>query len=345
MNILITVDPEIPVPPLQYGGIERIVDMIINGLVEKGHKVTLIANSASKPNCDLIAWKSVSSRGIVNNIKNSFVLTNTFIKGFDIVHSFSRLAYLTPLLPFSVPKIMSYQREPSLRQIKKAIIISKNKSLIFTGCSNYITNQIKTLAPAFTVYNGVDISKYTFNQNVDVDAPLIFLGRIEFIKGTHIAIEIAKKTNKQLIIAGNIPNELKHKEYFNNEIRPHLNDQIKYIGPVNDKEKNDLLKNSYAFLMPILWNEPFGIVMAEALACGTPVIGFNRGSVPEIVQNGLNGFICDNLNEAINAVKEISNISRSNCRAIAENKFSQSVIVNNYLELYENHRYKSLNYD
>ena len=345
MKILLTVDPEIPVPPTLYGGIERIVDMIINGLIERGHQVTLIANSDSKPNCDLIAWDGASSRGILNNIKNSLVLSNAYLKGFDIIHSFSRLVYLTPLLPFSVPKIMSYQREPSLKQINKAYKISKNNSLIFTGCSNYISNQIKTIAPAFTVYNGVDISKYTFNANVDENAPLVFLGRVEYIKGTHIAIDIAKKTERKLIIAGNVPNETKHQNYFNNEIKPYLNNQIKYIGPVNDKEKNDLLMNAYAFLMPILWNEPFGIVMAEALACGTPVIGFNRGSVPEIVQNGFNGFICNNTNEAINAVKEIPNISRSNCRAIAENKFSQSVIVNNYLELYENHCNKSLNYD
>lgn len=345
MKILLTVDPEIPVPPLQYGGIERIVDMIINGLVERGHQVTLIANSNSKPNCDLISWKGISSRGILNNIKNSFVLTKVFFKGFDIIHSFSRLAYLTPLLPFSVPKIMSYQREPSLKQIKKAYKISKNNSLIFTGCSNYITNQIKTIAPAFTVYNGIDISKYIFNPIVDKNAPLIFLGRVEYIKGAHVAIDIAKKTKRKLIIAGNIPNEPKHQNYFNTKIKPYLNDQINYIGPVNDKQKNDLLRNAYALLMPILWNEPFGIVMAESLACGTPIIGFNRGSVPEIVQNGINGIVCNNINEAINAVNEIHNISRVNCRAIAENKFSQSVIVNNYLKIYENHLNKRLNDD
>ncbi len=345
MKILITVDPEIPVPPLQYGGIERIVDMIINGFVERGHQVTLIANLKSKPNCELVVWKGSSSRGILNNFKNSIVLTKSFLKGFDIIHSFSRLAYLTPLLPFSIPKVMSYQREPSLKQIKKAMKLSRNKSLIFTGCSNYISNQIKKVAPAFTVYNGVDISKYNFNYKINENAPLVFLGRIEYIKGTHIAIEIAMQTDRRLIIAGNIPNETKHKEYFNNKIKPFLNKQIEYIGPINDDEKNDLLNNAFALLMPILWDEPFGIVMAEALACGTPIIGFNRGAMPEIVQNGFNGFICNDINEAVEAVKKVNSISRANCRKIAEDKFSQSVIVKNYLELYNNHINKNLNYD
>lgn len=345
MRILLTVDPEIPVPPTHYGGIERIVDMLIHGLIEKGVQVTLIANPNSNVSCELIPWRGSSSRGTVNNIQNTYLLTKSYFRKYDLIHSFSRLLYLTPILPFSIPKIMSYQREPSLYQIKKSILISKKGSLFFTGCSDYITNKIKTVAPATTIYNGVDIARFKFSDRVSSNAPLVFLGRIEYIKGVHVAIDIALKTGRKLIIAGNIPPEEKHQSYFNAEVKPYLGEQIQYVGPVNDSEKNDILRNAYAFLMPILWNEPFGIVMIEALACGTPVIGFNRGAVPEIVQNGINGFVCNDIYEAYEAVMRVPDVSRANCRKIAEHRFSQSVIVKNYMTLYEKHINKNLNYD
>ena len=241
--------------------------------------------------------------------------------------------YLLPLMPLCVPKIMSYQREPTLNQISKAVKLSKNGSIAFTGCSDYISNQIATVGDAYTVYNGVPIDQFTFNENVSEDAPLVFLGRIEEIKGTHIAIEVANRTNKKLIIAGNIPND--HQSYFDLKVKPYLTERIQYIGPVNDQQKNILLQNASAFLMPILWNEPFGIVMAEAMACGTPVIGFKRGSVPEVVLNNKTGYVCDSVDEMCNAVIKISNISRNDVRNAAVLRFSGEVISNNYIDLYK----------
>jgi len=345
MKILITVSPEIPVPPTHYGGIERIVDMLIHGLLEKGVHVTLMANPNSNVPCELVPWKGLSYKGTINVIHNAYLLTKTSIKKYDLVHSFSRILYLTPILPFYIPKIISYQLEPGLRQIKRSVLISKKGSLFFTGCSDYITNKIKAVAPATTIYNCVDISRFRFNDKVNNDAPLVFIGRIEYIKGVHIAIEIALRTGRKLIIAGNVWTEREHQDYFHTQVKPYLSEQIQYVGPVNDSEKNDILRNAYAFLMPVLWNEPFGIVMIEALACGTPVLGFNRGAVPEIVQNGINGFVCNDINEALEAVRKVHNISRANCRRIVEEKFSNSVIVSNYLDLYNNHINKNLSYD
>ncbi len=334
MNILLTVDPEIPVPPTNYGGIERIVDMLIQQYVKKGHTVTLCANKDSKVNCKLIGWKGAKSQNKKDLLKNTLQLTQlVYTHNFDVVHSFSRLAYMLALLPTAIPKIMSYQREPTLSQVKKAKFLAKKGSLIFTGCSNYISHQIKTVAEAYTVYNGAPLYLYEGTATVAIDAPLVFLGRIEPIKGTHIAIEVAKKANRKLIIAGNIPAE--HQQYFDEKIKPFLSDKIQYIGTVNDMQKNELLGKALALLMPICWNEPFGIVMAEAMACGTPVLGFGRGSVPEVVTDGLTGFIAANEEEMINQVVLCKNLDRKKVRAVAEERFSDEKISDDYLNLYK----------
>ena len=334
MKILLTVDPEIPVPPIGYGGIERIVDMLIQQYLNKGHEVFLCAHPDSKVDCKLIGWHGAKSQNKIDLIKNTAQLTKlVYTNKFDVVHSFSRLAYMTAILPLAIPKIMSYQREPTLSQAKKAVWIAKKNSLVFTGCSNYISNQLATVAESYTIYNGAPMHLYTATTTVDADAPLVFLGRIEPIKGTANAIEVAQKTGRKLIIAGNIPPE--HQNYFDEKIKPHLNDQIKYVGTVNDTQKNELLDKALALLMPIEWNEPFGIVMAEAMACGTPILGFGRGSVNEIVINGKNGYISNDVKEMIQQVPLLSQLDRMEIRKIAEDNFSAGKISDDYLKLYD----------
>jgi glycosyltransferase involved in cell wall biosynthesis len=340
MKILLTVDPELTVPPIGYGGIERIVDMLVNIYVKEGHDVTLCANPGSKVPCKLVGWKGLNSQRIFDVLKNTATLTSLVKKNrYDVVHSFSRLAYMSVIFPMKIPKIMSYQREPSLAQIKKAASIARKGTLIFTGCSNYISNQVKAVATAYTVYNCAPVEQYTFVEKVSNDAPLIFLGRIEDIKGTHIAIEVAQKTGKQLVIAGNIPKG--KEEYFEQKVKPYLNDKIIYVGTVNDQQKNEWLGKCSVFLMPILWNEPFGIVMAEAMACGTPVVGFARGSVPEVIEDGINGFVCNNADEMVDKIKQIDTISRASVRKTAEKKFSSEVIAKHYLGLYQSLQHKN----
>lgn len=334
LKIAIIADPELPVPPLLYGGIERIIDMLIQGYVQLGHEVSLFAHSDSNTEAKLFSYNGKTSHLKTDILKNTFLINKELYKSnYDVVHSFGRLLYLLPQLPLKIPKLMSYQREPTISQIKRAAKIAKKDSLAFTGCSAYISKQIAPYAPAYPIFNGVDLSVYNFKQEVSADAPLVFLGRIEPIKGTHIAIEVARKTKKKLVIAGNIPNE--YQNYFDTQIKPQLDEQITYIGAVNDTEKNILLGNALAFLMPIEWNEPFGIVMAEAMACGTPVIGFNRGSVPEVVVNGLNGFSCTTTEEMIDLVFRIPEIARQKVREDCEKRFSSKVIVDQYLNLYQ----------
>jgi glycosyltransferase involved in cell wall biosynthesis len=256
----------------------------------------------------------------------------------DLIHSFGRLAYLTPLLPLRTPKIMSYQREPTLSRIRMAMGLAREGSLCFTGCSEHIAAQIRPVAPSYAVYNGVPVDGFDFQPDVPDDAPLIYLGRIAPIKGTHHAVQVAQKSVRRLVIAGNVPDSRMEKKYFQEKVEPFIDgEQIQYVGPVDDEEKNELLGRGAAFLMPIEWEEPFGIVMAEAMACGTPVIGFDRGSVPEVVEDRVTGFVCSGPNAMVDAVQRIDQCDRQATRDRCVRHFSGQAIVDAYEDLYQQH--------
>ena len=334
MKIALTVDPEIPVPPLHYGGIERIVAMLIDEYILLGHQVTVFAHENSTTKANLISYPGQSSQSKVDTFRNMQTISAKIYKGnFDILHSFSRLAYMSFILPFKLPKIMSYQRKPTPSQIRLAQKIAYKNSLYFTGCSDFIRDQISPYGDAITVYNGFPDNTYSLSATVEKDAPLVFLGRLEPVKGPHTAIEIAMRSGKKLIIAGNIPAE--YQSYFNNKIAPFIDDrQIFFIGPVNDKEKAELLKNAYAFLMPIEWDEPFGIVMAEAMACGTPVIALAHGAATEIITQGVTGYLCESVDECVQKVSIADQLDRRLIHEMAIERFSAKVIAQNYLQLY-----------
>jgi glycosyltransferase involved in cell wall biosynthesis len=184
------------------------------------------------------------------------------------------------------------------------------------------------------VYNAVDTARFLPTVTVPEDAPLVFLGRIESIKGPHLAIQIAREAGRRLVIAGNVPAEAQ--DYFDREIAPHIDGRaVSYAGAVDDAAKGLLLSSARALLMPILWDEPFGIVMAEALACGTPVLGLSRGSVPEVVEDGVTGFSRGTTAELVETVAPAARLDRRACRRAAETRFSQAPMVDAYLAVYE----------
>lgn len=334
LNIAITADPELPIPPRLYGGIERIVEMLVNGLTARGHNVTLFAHRDSSAKCySLRAYKGTNSRSRIDTLRNMATVWGTVrTNDIDIVHSFGRLAYIAPLLPSRVPKLMTYQREISPFSVGMGHKLSRG-TLHFSAVSRHMMQAVEHLANWHLIYNGVPLSTYQFSQSVSDDAPLVFLGRIEPIKGTHLAVQIAHQAGRKLVIAGNLAPL--HQAYFDAEILPHLDgDQIRYVGPVDDVQKNTLLGGAAALLMPILWEEPFGIVMAEALACGTPVLGLGRGSVPEVVEDGVSGFVRETSTELADAVSHLPMLSRDACRARAEVLFSEDVVVEGYLTAY-----------
>lgn len=333
MRIALTADPELPVPPRLYGGIERIIDMLAQGLTHRGHDVSLFAHPESASAGRLYPWPGASSRSTTDSFRNAFALGRAVVLSkFDIIHSFSRIAYLAPILPLEVPKIMSFQREISLGSVGLGHALSRG-SLSFTAISDWMMEPVRHIGRWDMIPNGVPLDRYDFCAEVAPDAPLVFLGRIEEIKGPHLAIEIARRAGRKLIIAGNIPGE--KRTWAESHVLPHIDgDQVRYIGPVDDAQKNDLLGAAAAFLMPILWEEPFGIVMAEALACGTPVLGLRRGAVPEVVEDGVSGFVCDSLDDLVNSVKGLSSLDRRACRLRVERCYSDDAVVSAYEKLY-----------
>jgi glycosyltransferase involved in cell wall biosynthesis len=337
MRLLITADPELPVPPKLYGGIERIVDILVTELRSRGHTVGLVANRDSTSPADvLFPWLGLKSQNKYDALRNTAVLWSAVQKFQpDIIHSFSRVLYLLPLINSRLPKIMSYQRQPSGRTVGWGAKLARG-SLTFTGCSDYICRQGGVAGGVWhTIHNCVELEKYTFQQNVEPDAPLVFLSRVERIKGAHSAIAAARSTGRRLLIAGNYSTSGEEGRYWEEEIVPHLGkDGIEYIGTVNDEQKNLLLGKAAAMIVPIQWQEPFGIVFAEALACGTPVISCPFGALPEIVRHGIDGYLVNNVEEACVAIDQLSEIDRRNCRQRAEQYFSASVVVEKYEQLY-----------
>ncbi len=334
MKILLTCDPEIPVPPKLYGGIERLVDGLAHEYKKQGHLVYLLAHPESTCTAaeEIFHFPALYSRGYKNVAKNAIKLYKVAKKiKPDVVHSFSRLLYTYPLLLTSnLSFLQTYGRLISPHSTKLASIIG-GKKINFTSAAEHMLTHLKNTKKFTPVYNFVDTSYFVPNENIEKDY-LMFLGRIEDIKGTKECIETALATNTKLIIAGNI--QPGHDEYFNTYIKPYLeNPLIEYVGPVNDEQKLYYLQRSKAFLFPIKWEEPFGIVMAEAMACGLPVIGFNRGSVPEVVTHAKTGFIVENKKEMIDAVANIGNIDRDEVRKDCVNRFSVEIIAGQYLEL------------
>jgi glycosyltransferase involved in cell wall biosynthesis len=337
LRILLTADPELPVPPLTYGGIERIVDYLLRGLRHRDHAVALVAHAESTAPVErLFAWPGKQSLKTTDAVRNTLTLTRA-IRAFkpDLIHSFSRLLYLLPMMPRAIPKLMSFQRNPSRRTVSWSARLGRG-SLRFSGCSDYICELGRRSGGQWaTVHNFVELERYTFTPAVPADAPLVFLSRIERIKGAHLAIEAARRAGRPLLIAGNHATEGETGRYWQEEIEPHLGrDGIEYVGPVDDRKKNELLGQARAMLVPVQWDEPFGIVFVESLACGTPVISCPCGALPEIIREGREGFLCRTVEEMTDAVRHLDRIDRAACRERVETAFSAEVIVERYERLY-----------
>jgi glycosyltransferase involved in cell wall biosynthesis len=336
MKILLIMDPGILVPPEGYGGHERLVYMFAQEYLRLGHDVHLLVTTGSKvPGCTVYNFgkqgfppKKVDA---LMAIPTAWSFLWKHRKDFDLVHNFGRLAYLIPILNTSIKKIMTYGREINKKNIKIANRFP-TQNLVFTGCSINISSAGQVAGRWETVYNAIEFDKYFLRPCVPSNAPLIFLGRLEKVKGCHTAIKVAKATNSNLIIAGNISSLSEEKAYFKKEIEPFVDGkQIQYVGQVNDEQKNHYLGQSKALLFPIEWNEPFGMVMVEAMACGTPVVGFRKGAVPEIVNEGMSGYIVSDMQKMIEAINLIPYISRTKCRQIAQSRFDVKVIAREYL--------------
>jgi glycosyltransferase involved in cell wall biosynthesis len=325
------------VPPKLYGGIERIVADLARGLSAKEWEVGLVASEGSKvEGAKVFPWAVDRPCGPGCHAANAVTLFRAWRKFRpEVVHSFSRLIYLWPILWAGGKALMTYQRETGGWNLKLAQLFG-GKRLEFTAISDHIARQGRRQGGKWHVVpNFVDTEKYKFVREVPPDAPLVFLSRIEPIKGADLAIRIARKAGKRLILAGNRVESGSAKGYWEKEIEPHLGrDGISYAGEVDDRQKNELLGKAAALLVPVQWDEPFGIVFAEALACGTPVISCPRGALPEIVEEEVDGFLIRNEAEGAEAVRKIFQIRRESCRKKAEEKFLLSAVLKHYEQIY-----------
>lgn len=337
MRILVTADPTIPVPPTGYGGIERIVDALVRQYRAAGNEVALLAHPGSTAPADRrFSWPSLDVRGARATWRNGLALRRA-VREFRpaIVHSFSRLAYLLPILPFGPPVVMSYQRHTGGRQIGWAARIG-GKSLCFTGCSEFICQLGRRAGGTWVaVPNFIEPDKFTFSPAVPADAPLVFLSRLDDIKGPDLAIAIARAAGRRLLLAGNRTETGAQRAFFDREIQPWIGrDGIEWVGEVDDGRKNTLLGGAAALLVPIRWDEPFGIVFTEALACGTPVITRPLGAAPEIIRDGVNGFLVRTVADGVAAVANLGAIGRNRCRQDVESRFSGSIVAARYLTIF-----------
>ena len=332
-------DPGILVPPEGYGGHERLVYMFAKEYVRLGHEVHLLVTKGSVvEGCTVHGYGKAGfppkKIDALLAIPKAWWFLWQNRKKFDLIHNFGRLAYLLPILNLPVKKIMTYGREISKRNIKW---INKlpNKNLVFSGCSKDLVSRGNVAGKWEVIYNAIDFSKYTLVEHVADDAPLIFLGRIEKVKGCHTAIRVALETGNRLIIAGNISPLKNEQDYFEHEIKPYIDgEKIMYVGALNDEQKNHYLGQAKALLFPIEWDEPFGIVMIEAMACGTPVIAYKRGSVTEVIENGITGWHTSDFDNLKLLVQQISSIDRRKCRDTASSQFDIHMIASRYLSLF-----------
>jgi len=255
---------------------------------------------------------------------------------FDLIHNFGRLAYLTTMLGRNVPKVQTYMRRVNPDNMRRASSLGARR-LHYTAVSAAIRDTGKPGGGDWSViYNCASPERYTCRTDVDSrTAPLVFLGRLERCKGAHSAIAVARRLNRRLIIAGNVSTLPEEREYFHAELEPAIDGSlVSYVGPVDDQQKDALLGSAAALLLPIEWEEPFPVVLPEGLLCGTPVVAFRRGGVPEGIDHGTTGFVCDTVDDMATAVGRLGEIDRATCRVEGERRFSTQAIADDYEQLY-----------
>jgi glycosyltransferase involved in cell wall biosynthesis len=335
-------------PPTLYGGTERIVHQLTEELIKKGQDVTLFATGDSKTSAKLkYTYPRAAYRDGIDWVNFLYPLDHIaqpFLHAdkFDIIHvhlnksqDYAALVFAklvkTPVvftLHFQIPT------PDDKKKRDRRILLSEFKDNNFVSISN--AQRTMNLNYVDTVYHGMDFSLFKFNEKKP-GKDLVWIGRFFQDKGPKEAIEVAKLTGHNLIMAGKIDKFEKNAlDYYNNEIAPHIDGkQIKYIGEVNDRQKIRLLKKAKALLMPINWNEPFGLTTIEAMAMGVPVLAFDRGPMREIIKDGKTGFVVKNVKGMAEAVGKVDGLNRKLIGQYARSHFSVETMTNNYLALYE----------
>lgn len=317
-------------PPVHYGPWEQVASNIAEGLVRLGLEVTLFATGDSitagklQSVCE-VGYEEDKSQDA--KVLECLHISNLMEQAasFDIIHNnfdFLPLTYSRLIKPPVITTIHGFSSSKIIPVFKKY-----NSNSHYVSISN--ADRSPELNYIATVYNGLNTGDFKFNACPE--DYLLYFGRIHHDKGTLEAVQIAEESNKSLLIAGIIQDE----NYFNEKIKPKLNSRIKYIGAAGPEKRNRLLGNALALLHPINFNEPFGMSVAEAMLCGTPVIAFNKGAMPELIKDGDTGFLVNNIREAVTGVEKLYTINREDCYNHAKANFSSEKMVFDYYRLYK----------
>ncbi len=318
-------------PPRHYGPWESVVSLLTEGLVSRGFDVTLFATGDSETSGKLHA---ICAQGyeedlsIIPKVWECLHISELFehAKDFDMIHNnfdFLPLTY-TGLITTPVVTTIHGFSSPGILPIYKKY----NSRVFYVSISD--ADRSPDLDYIKTIHHGIDIKQFDFQP--EPDDYLLFFGRIHHDKGAREALEIARACNKKLIMAGIIQDEA----YYHQYVEPHLHDHnAVYVGSVGPVQRNRLLGKAYALLHPINFNEPFGLSVVESMACGTPVIAFDKGSMPELIENGKNGFLVTTVDEAVDAAARIKDIDRACCRRRVEQYFTIDRMVEEYIQVYE----------
>jgi len=317
-------------PPRDYGPWELVASNLTEGLINKGYDVTLFAtkDSITKANLHAICPRGYEEDKNINpDVWKLLHISEVFERAneYDLIHNHFDFPVLTYSRLVKTPVLTTIHGFSSSEIYP--VYEKYNNDTYYVSISN--SDRYEKLDYIATVYNGIDLNKFTYNSKRG--NYLVFLGRICREKGTYEAIQIARKANKKLYIAGIVQEH----DYFKEKIKPNLdNNQIKYLGIVNNDKKNELLGNALAILHPVKKPERFGLVMIEAMACGTPVIGFNLGSVKEVVKHEKTGFVVNDVEDAANSVQKLEAINRINCRKRVKKYFTVDKMVEEYIKVY-----------
>lgn len=323
------------VPPKRYGGTERVVSALTEELVKRGHQVTLFASGDSLTSATL---RSVYPRSLREaRIKDPYGLNYYTLltigmaysmqEEFDIIHD-HMFPLSLPTANLATTPVIATMHGPFNGENRKLFQTLKNPGIVtISEAQAFPAPNINHLG---TVYNGLPLADSPFGETAE--DYLLFVGRISMEKGVHLAIEVAQELDMRLIIAAKLENV--DRPYFKEYVEPWLSDRIEWIGEVDEAERNRLMSKAFCFLHPVTWREPFGLTLIEAMACGCPVIAMNRGSIPEIVQNGVTGYVVEDVEGMVAAVEGIGNIDRKACREHSLTNFSVEKMADGYEAMY-----------
>jgi glycosyltransferase involved in cell wall biosynthesis len=324
------------VPPKHYGGTERIVSYLTEELVRVGHDVTLFASGDSVTTARLIAPCQRSLRKnerCKDPVAREVLLLDHVIEHvdeFDLIHFHTGYLHFPISRYLRVPHVTTLHGRLDIPDLVPVFDRFRNEPLI--SISNAQRQPLAWANWQATIYHGLPMEQFQFRPNPG--DYLAFLGRISPEKRADRAIEIAKRAGMPLKLAAKI--DRADRRYFKRVIEPLLEEShVDWVGEITDRDKNEFLGSAYALLFPIDWPEPFGLVMIEAMACGTPVIAYNSGSVPEVMEDGVTGFIVEDLDNAAKAVSRVCDVSRARCRNTFERRFAASRMASDYIEIYQ----------